>query len=154
MMLFIKKPKNLIWAIMLLIPLSIYFRFELTKNWELLFFVVGFLLILLLQFARRDNKNAIVGLSTTLFGVLYVAWFFSFLVKIRFLLPGIEGVKLLGFLLLVQLELVLGYLLLVQLELRYLLLIQLVHQTKLFPMCPACQWKVVFPLAIQRPIHS
>jgi len=84
-----------------LIPASIYTQFELTKNWELLFVVVAFLLILLLQFSRKDNKNAILGISTTLFGVLYVAWFFSFLIKIRFLLPGIQGVKLLAFLLLV-----------------------------------------------------
>ena len=87
-----------------LIPTSIYTRFALTKNWELLFIVLAFLLILLLQFGRRDNSNAIVGISTTLFGVLYVSWFFSFLVKIRFqLLPNsdIAGVKLLAFILLV-----------------------------------------------------
>ena len=85
----------------LLIPLSIFTHFELTRNWELLFIVAGFLLILLMQFARQDNRNAILGLSTTLFGVLYVAWFFSFLVKIRLLLPGVEGAKLLGYLLLI-----------------------------------------------------
>lgn len=85
----------------LLIPISIATRFELTKNWELLFIVVGFLLILLMQFARRDNRNAILGLSTTLFGVLYVAWFFSFIIKIRLLLPGMEGIKLVAFILLV-----------------------------------------------------
>ena len=87
-----------------LIPASIYTRFALTKNWELLFIVLAFLLILLLQFGRQDNSNAIVGISTTLFGVLYVSWFFSFLVKIRFqLLPNSDfaGVKLLGFILLV-----------------------------------------------------
>lgn len=83
----------------LLIPISIFTRFELTKNWELLFIVIGFLLILFMQFARQDNRHAILGLSTTLFGVLYVSWFFSFLVKIRFLLPGVEGMKLLGFIL-------------------------------------------------------
>ena len=85
----------------LLIPISIFTKFELTKNWELLFIVVGFLLILVLQFLRRDTKNAILGLSTTLFGVLYVAWFFSFLVKIRLLLPSVDGTKLLAFILLV-----------------------------------------------------
>ena len=84
-----------------LIPVSIFTHFEPTKNWELLFIVIGFLLILFMQFARKDNRHAILGLSTTLFGVLYVAWFFSFLVKIRLMLPGIEGVKLLGFILLV-----------------------------------------------------
>jgi len=85
----------------LLIPISIFTHFEPTKNWELLFIVIGFLLILFMQFARKDNRHAILGLSTTLFGVLYVAWFFSFLVKIRLLLPGMQGVKLVGFILLV-----------------------------------------------------
>jgi phosphatidate cytidylyltransferase len=85
----------------LLIPLSIFTHFELTKNWELLFIVMGFLLILFMQFARQDNRHAILGLSTTLFGVLYVAWFFSFLVKIRLMLPGAEGMKLVGFILIV-----------------------------------------------------
>jgi len=85
----------------LLIPISIFTHFELTNNWELLFIVIGFLLILFMQFARKDNRHAILGLSTTLFGVLYVAWFFSFLVKIRLMLPGVEGIKLLGFILLV-----------------------------------------------------
>ena len=84
-----------------LIPLSIFFRFEPTKNWELLFIVLAFLTILFLQFARHDNSNAIIGISTTMFGVFYVSWAFSFLIKIRFLLPGTDGVKLLAFILLV-----------------------------------------------------
>ncbi len=84
-----------------LIPISIFTHFEPTRNWELLFIVIGFLLILFMQFARQDNRHAILGLSTTLFGVLYVAWFLSFLVKIRFMLPGMDGIKLLAFILLV-----------------------------------------------------
>ncbi|MDE2222967.1 MAG: phosphatidate cytidylyltransferase [Candidatus Omnitrophica bacterium] len=84
-----------------LIPISIFTHFEPTHNWELLFIVIGFLLILFMQFARQDNRHAILGLSTTLFGVLYVAWFFSFLVKIRHLIPGLDGVKLVAFILLV-----------------------------------------------------
>ena len=85
----------------ILIPASIYSRFELTRNWELLFIVLAFLLILLLQFARKENANAIVGISTTMFGVFYVSWLLSFLIKIRFLLPGREGVELLAFILIV-----------------------------------------------------
>ena len=84
-----------------MIPLSIFFQFEPTKRWELLFIVLVLLLIFILQLNRRDNTNAIVGISTTLFGVLYVSWFFSFLIKIRFLIPGVGGIKLLGFILLV-----------------------------------------------------
>lgn len=85
----------------ILIPASIYSRFQLTKNWELLFIVLAFLLVLLMQFARKDNSNAIVGVSTTMFGVFYISWLFSFLIKIRFLLPDQDGIALLAFLLIV-----------------------------------------------------
>jgi phosphatidate cytidylyltransferase len=88
-------------AIGLSIPLSIFFKFEPTKGWELLFIVLVLLMIFVMQFMRKNNANAIVGISTTLFGVLYVSWLFSFLIKIRFLGHGDEGMKLLAFLLLV-----------------------------------------------------
>ena len=83
------------------IPASIYSRFELTRNWELLFITLAFLAILILQFARKDNTNAIVGISTTMFGVFYISWLFSFTIKIRFLLPGFDGIKLLAYILIV-----------------------------------------------------
>ncbi len=85
----------------LLIPLSIFTRFELTENWELLFIVMLLLSIFLMQFLRNSTTNAIVGISTTLFGILYVSWLFSFLIKIRYFLPGADGIRLLGFVLLV-----------------------------------------------------
>lgn len=88
-------------AVGVLIPVSIFAQFELTENWELLFIVLLLLSIFLMQLTRRDNANAIIGVSTTLFGILYVSWFFSFLIKIRYLLPGAQGVQLLGFILLV-----------------------------------------------------
>lgn len=84
-----------------LIPLSTYFRFEPTRGWELLFIVLVLIMIFFMQFVRKNTENAIIGISTTLFGVLYVSWFFSFLVKIRFLLPGMAGIKLVGFILLI-----------------------------------------------------
>ena len=85
----------------LIIPILIFFRFEPTKGWELLFLVLAILTVFFMQFMRKDNANAIVGISTTLFGIVYVSWFFSYLIKVRFLLPGIDGMKLLGFILLV-----------------------------------------------------
>lgn len=85
----------------ILIPISIFTRFELTEKWELLFIVVLLFLIFLMQFMRNETAHAIVGISTTLFGILYVSWLFSFLIKIRYFLPGLDGVKLLGFILLV-----------------------------------------------------
>jgi len=71
------------------IPLSIMFRFEPTKSWELLFIVLALFFILLMQFKRRDSSGVIVDISTTLFGILYVSWFFSFIIKIRYLDGGL-----------------------------------------------------------------
>lgn len=72
-----------------IIPLSILFHFELTKTWELLFILLALLFLILMQFRRRDNTGVIVGISTTIFGILYVSWFFSFLIKIRNLSSGV-----------------------------------------------------------------
>ena len=71
-----------------IIPLSIMFDFRLTKKWELLFIVCALLFLTIMQFKRRQNTGAVVGISTTLFGILYISWFFSFLVKIRLLPEG------------------------------------------------------------------
>jgi len=84
-----------------LIPLSTFMRFEPTRGWELLFVVLALVTIFILQLRRNESANAIVGISTTLFGVLYVSWLFSFLIKIRFLMPGWEGAKLLAFILII-----------------------------------------------------
>ena len=70
-----------------IIPLSIIFRFEPTKSWELLFIVLALISLILMQFKRRDSSGVIVDISTTLFGILYVSWFFGFVIKIRYL-PG------------------------------------------------------------------
>lgn len=72
-----------------IVPLSIMLRFESTKAWELLFIVLALLVLILMQFWRRQSSGVIVGISTTLFGILYVAWFFSFLIKIRYLSAGL-----------------------------------------------------------------
>ncbi len=71
-----------------IIPLSIIFRFELTKKWELLFIVLMLLFLILMQFRRRKNSGVTIDISTTLFGILYVSWFFSFLIKIIYLPNG------------------------------------------------------------------
>ena len=71
-----------------IIPLSIFFEFELTKNWEFLFIVLALLSLFLLQFTRRQNSQAVLEISTTAFGILYVSWLFSFIIKIRLLSDG------------------------------------------------------------------
>jgi phosphatidate cytidylyltransferase len=80
------------------IPLSITLRFEITKGWELLFMFLGFLFLFLMQFKRRSNSGAIADISATVFGIFYISWFLSFLIKIRYM-PG--GIGLLGALLLI-----------------------------------------------------
>lgn len=69
----------------LLIPLSILCEFEPTKGWELFFMVLAFLVLFILQLRRQNSSQAIVGISTALFGIFYVSWCFSFLIKLRFL---------------------------------------------------------------------
>ena len=72
-----------------IIPLSIVSRFELTSNWELLFIVLALLFLIIMQFRRRENSGVIVDISTTIFGILYISWFLSFMIKIRYLTGGI-----------------------------------------------------------------
>lgn len=85
-------------AIGTIIPLSVLFRFELTRKWELLFIALALLSLLLMQFKRRKNSGALVDISVTLFGILYISWFFSFLIKIRHM-PG--GIGLLAVLIII-----------------------------------------------------
>jgi phosphatidate cytidylyltransferase len=73
----------------MIIPLSIMFHFELTRKWELLCIVMVVLFLTMMQFKRRQNQGAIIGISTTLFGILYISWFLSFLIKIRLLDNGV-----------------------------------------------------------------
>ncbi len=84
-------------------PISIYRSFEPTKGWELVFIIAVVLLIFILQFTRRESNQAIVGVSTTIFGILYISWAFSFLMKLKLIsdttLPS--GSLLVAFLLLV-----------------------------------------------------
>lgn len=72
-----------------LIPVSIMLRFELTKGWEFLFIVLALLFLVIMQFKRRQHTGAIIGISTTIFGIVYISWSFSFLVKIRYLEDGL-----------------------------------------------------------------
>jgi len=85
----IKIYKYLGIAIGMAIPLSIAFRFELTKGWEFLLIVLAVLSLIVMQFRRRDNSGTVVGISTTIFGILYISWFLSFMIKIRYMEGGI-----------------------------------------------------------------
>lgn len=73
----------------IVIPLSIVFHFEITKSWELLFIVLASLFLIVMQFRRGESSGTIVDISTTIFGILYISWFLSFMIKIRYLEGGL-----------------------------------------------------------------
>ena len=94
--------RNLGLIVGVAIPLSIHAGFETTPGWDLVLMGAAVLALFLLQLARPDSSQTIVGIGTVLFGIFYVSWCFSFLVKIRFLeAPGIDGRWLAAFLILV-----------------------------------------------------
>jgi len=81
-----------------LISLSIILQIELTISWQLFLIVLAIIFLILMQFRRQHTTGAISGISVTIFGILYVSWFLSFLIRIRYM-P--DGRNLLFFLILV-----------------------------------------------------
>jgi len=74
-----------------LVPVVIFMGNSLPelKNLETIFIVVACLLTFTLQFIRKDGKrDHIVSMAVTLFSLFYIAWFFSFLIKIKLLANG------------------------------------------------------------------
>lgn len=57
------------------------------ENGVLILFVLG---LCIRQFLSRSNTAGILAISTTLFGLMYVAWLLNFIQKINFF-PGING---------------------------------------------------------------
>ena len=70
------------------IPLSIYLELQLTKGWELLFITAACMIVFAMQLTRRTDDQAVLSVSTTIFGILYISWFFSFIVKLKFMANG------------------------------------------------------------------
>lgn len=73
-----------------LIPVSVYFHlWELNIDLEPLFIVIACLFTFILQFIRREkSKDHIMSIGVTLLALFYISWFFSFLIKIKFLPKG------------------------------------------------------------------
>jgi len=84
----------------MLVPIIIFFQMgsEGYFTLEPFFIVIACLFIFVLQFIRRDSSQALASIAVTMFGLLYIGWFFSFFIKIK-LLPG--GALLVAFLILV-----------------------------------------------------
>lgn len=71
-----------------IIPVVVYLEQGSTRSGEVLFLILGCLFLFVLQFSHKNNAEALVGISLTLLGILYVSWFLSFLIKLRFLENG------------------------------------------------------------------
>ncbi|MDP2920799.1 MAG: phosphatidate cytidylyltransferase [Candidatus Omnitrophota bacterium] len=82
----------------ILLPYITYFYRPTGGIWEAAFFILVLIALFIIQFTRKENKNAVNLIAVTLFAVFYIGWFFTFLVKIRFLA---DGHKLVAYLLLV-----------------------------------------------------
>ncbi len=84
----------------MLIPAIVYFEYGTLgfADLEPFYIVLACLFAFILQFTRRDNSHALAAIAITLLGLLYIGWFFSFFVKVKFL-PG--GERLVAFVILV-----------------------------------------------------
>jgi phosphatidate cytidylyltransferase len=81
-----------------LIPVTIYFRFSIQEGWQFSFVVIALFVLFLLELTKKDTHQAILSISATVFGIIYISWCFSFIIRVR-QLP--EGAALTGFLILV-----------------------------------------------------
>lgn len=84
----------------MLVPIIVYLQMGNEGYFALepILIVIACLFIFVLQFTRRDSSQALASISVTMFGLLYIAWLFSFFIKLKFL-P--HGALLVSFLVLV-----------------------------------------------------
>jgi len=82
----------------MLLPHITYFYRPTGGIWEMVFFIIILITLFIIHFTRKDSQNAVNLIAVTLFAIFYIGWFFTFLVKIRFLE---DGHKLVAYLLLV-----------------------------------------------------
>jgi phosphatidate cytidylyltransferase len=82
----------------MLLPHITYFYRPTGGIWEMVFFIIILIALFIIHFTRKDSQNAVNLIAVTLFAIFYIGWFFTFLVKIRFLE---DGHKLVAYLLLV-----------------------------------------------------
>ena len=85
-----------------LIPIAIYYDYKIPQDWFFVFIPAICLIIFVIQFTKRDNR-AVLSISAILFGLVYVSWFLSFLIRIRTMPLGTEILRrqLIAFLILV-----------------------------------------------------
>lgn len=71
-----------------IIPLVVHFQLGVTQSGEVLFIVLASLGLFIIQLSKNENPSALEGIAITFFGIMYVSWFLSYLIKIRYLTGG------------------------------------------------------------------
>jgi len=85
-----KMPSYRLFGVVMgaILMLVVAFEQGATHSGEVFFIVIGCLFLFILQFSHKNNSEALTGISLTMFGILYVSWFLSFTIKIRYLDGG------------------------------------------------------------------
>lgn len=76
----INKWLGLFWGALL--PISVYF------SYEAVVLVMTCLCVFIYNFSRKYKEHSLVGTSVTVFGIIYVSWFFAHVIKIHELENG------------------------------------------------------------------
>jgi phosphatidate cytidylyltransferase len=85
-----------------LIPVTTYVQVTPSAEMEFVLMTAVCLCVFLLQFTRRNTEQALVGIATTILGIFYVGWFFSFMIKLRVVPPmNMDGRMLILYLIIV-----------------------------------------------------
>lgn len=80
----------------ILVPIFTYLEYNLKTEGAVVFSIVLFsVFIFARQFAKKDGSDILASTAITLFGILYISWFFSFLIKLKYLPSGNNLVVLL-----------------------------------------------------------
>ncbi len=73
----------------LVLAVATYFDYKIPQDWLFIFIPVICLVIFIVQFTKRD-KGAVLSMSTIFFGLVYVSWFLSFLIRLRTMALGTD----------------------------------------------------------------
>ncbi len=71
------------------IPMSLYFGLELNRDWQLFLVIAGLIILFLLQIRREENDGATAGIAISIFGIFYISWTLTFLLRLRLLPEGV-----------------------------------------------------------------
>jgi phosphatidate cytidylyltransferase len=85
-----------------LVPFTTYMQLTPSAEMEFVLVTAVCLCVFLLQFTRRNTEQALVGIATTILGIFYIGWFFSYMIKLRMLPPlNMDGRMLILYLIIV-----------------------------------------------------